>query len=70
MANQNIYWKIKGILNEEPVLKEEFDELRSSLQKFSGDIPKVIFEKYYQEYEDFLDILVQLANLPKIKNKL
>lgn len=70
MANQNIYWKIKGILNEEPALKKEFDELRSSLHKFSGDIPKKSFENHYREYEDFIELLVQLANLPKIKNKL
>ena len=70
MANQNIYWKIKGILNEEPVLKNKFDELRSSLHKFSGDIPKESFEKHYQEYEDFIRLLTKLAKSPKIKIKL
>jgi len=70
MTNQKIYWKVKGILKEEPILKKKLDELRTSLHQFSGDIPKESFEKNYREYEDFIKMLVNLANLPKIKKKL
>ncbi len=65
MANQYIYREVKEILNEEPILKEEFEVVRSSLTEFSYDVPKESFIKHYQEYEEFIEILVQLAKLPK-----
>lgn len=67
MDSQHIYWEVKRILNDEPDLKKEFDVLRYSLKELPDDFSREHFEMLYQEYEGFIEILINLVNLPKIK---
>lgn len=67
MDSQHIYWEVKRILSNEPDLRKELDELRYSLKELPEDFSREHFDMLYQEYEDFIGILINLVNLPKIK---
>ena len=67
MDSQHVYWEIKKILREEPELRKEFEKTRSSLAEFQSSFTREGFDMHLQEYEDFIEILINIANLPKIK---
>ncbi|KKM64412.1 hypothetical protein LCGC14_1501600 [marine sediment metagenome] len=62
-----IYREIKALLEEEPILREEFEELKQFLKKledFSGEE----FNTQYEMYQEFIDFLLEIASIPKNKH--
>lgn len=68
MDNLEISEEVKKILNEEPLLREEFDIVKNSLEVISDNFSKKDFELNYEKYLEFLDFLSEIATLPKNKN--
>ena len=61
-----VYREIKALLEEEPILREEFEELKQFLKKledFSGEE----FNTQYEMYQEFIDFLLEIASIPKNK---
>ena len=63
MENYNL---IKEFLEEEPILKDEFDNLRQSLEYFSDNFSKEEFDAKCEELIDFLELLSEIVALPKV----
>ena len=59
--------QVKKFLEEEPMLRKELDDLYQSLEDFSCDFSKEIFDARCNELEDFLELLTQLVALPKVR---
>jgi hypothetical protein len=71
VSGKQIYGKIEELLNEEPVLREEFNMLNRELEIL--DVKDFSVEKYNKlvdEFEDFLYNLTKLVKLPKKKRYL
>ena len=61
------YDEILKFLEEEPILKVEFDRLRDSLESSSDNFSEQNFERYYENYQELLSFLCEIIALPKNK---
>lgn len=61
------FYQVKHFLEEEPILKKEFEELRNSLETFSDNHSREEFETRCDEYLNFLDFLDEIVSLPNNK---
>ncbi len=61
------YDEILKFLEEEPILKVEFDRLRDSLEYSSDNFSEQNFERRYENYHELLSFLREIIALPKNK---
>ena len=67
MSNLENYNEIRKFLEEEPILKNEFEELRNSLEILADNFSRDEFEAQCDEYLEFLEFLSEIVTLPKNK---
>ncbi len=61
------YGDILEFIEEEPILKVEFDSLRHSLESPPDNFSKEDFERQYDNYRELLGLLHEIVTLPKKK---
>ncbi len=61
------YGEILEFLEEEPILKVEFDSLRHSLESPPDNCSEQNFERHYEDYQELLSFLHEIVALPKNK---
>lgn len=59
------YEDVLEFLEQEPILKEEFDKLRHSLKTPPDNSSRRDLEEQYINYQDILDFLLEIVALPK-----